>query len=145
DLHQAFAGVKSPAGLFRIAAYGLDVTRKIRRVDLRLEAGQDVLAERPDNALMLRQGGDDLRRRKRRMQEEADLVPVPAFAQRLRQREEMIVVHPDDVVWPQNLVQFIGEMLVDAQVAAEVTAREFRKIEPVMQDRPQHAVGEAVV
>src|SRR5690606_30723491 len=62
-----------------------------------------------------------------------------------RQREEMIVVHPDDVVWPQNLVQFIGEMLVDAQIAAEVTAREFRKIEPVMQDRPQHAVGEAVV
>ena len=36
-------------------------------------------------------------------------------------------------------------MFVDAEIAAEIAAREFRKIEPVMQDRPQHAVGEAVV
>ena len=38
-----------------------------------------------------------------------------------------------------------GEEFVDAKIAAEIAAREFGKVEPVMQDRPQHAVGEAVV
>ena len=45
----------------------------------------------------------------------------------------------------QQLFQIAGEIFVDAEIAGEIAAREFREIEPVMQDRPQHAVGEAVV
>ena len=41
--------------------------------------------------------------------------------------------------------QAFGEKFVDAEIAAEIAAREFGKVEPVMQNRPQHAVGEAVV
>ena len=42
-------------------------------------------------------------------------------------------------------MQPVGEHLVDPQIAGHVAAGEFRQIEPVMQDRPQHPVGEAVV
>src|SRR5215831_20065457 len=36
-------------------------------------------------------------------------------------------------------------MRVDTAIAAEIAARKLRQIEPVVQDRPQHAIGEAVV
>ena len=45
----------------------------------------------------------------------------------------------------EQLLQIAREEFVDAEIAAEIAAREFGEIEPVMQDRPQHAVGEAVV
>ena len=94
---------------------------------------------------MMRQRRHDFRRRERNVQEKTDLVLVAALAQRLGEGQEMIIVHPDHVVRQQHLLQFIGEMIVDAQIAGQIAAREFREIEPVMQDRPQHAVGEAVV
>jgi hypothetical protein len=37
-------------------------------------------------------------------------------------------MNPDNVVGLQNLVQFRSEALVDPHIAAEITAREFRKI-----------------
>ena len=39
------------------------------------------------------------------MQEKADAVVVTAVAQHLGKRNEMIVVHPDDVVGLQQIVQ----------------------------------------
>ena len=68
-----------------------------------------------------------------------------ALPQRLGQRHEVVIVHPDDVVGLQHLVEFGGEMLIDAEIAAEVAAGEFRQVQPVMEDGPQHPVGEAVV
>ena len=94
---------------------------------------------------MVGQRGENFGRRKRDMQEKADAVAVTAVAQHFCKRNEMIVVHPDDVVGLQQIVQLVGEMRVDAPVAAEIAARKFREIEPVVQDRPQHLIGEAVV
>ena len=54
-------------------------------------------------------------------------------------------MHPHDVVGSEQRLQAPGEKFVDAKVAAEIAAREFGKVEPVMQDRPQHPIGEAVV
>ena len=69
-----------------------------------------------------------------------------ALAQRLGERHQMIVVHPDRLVMAAgNSCNWSANMLVDAQIARQVAAGEFRQIEPVMQDRPQHPVGEAVV
>ncbi len=79
------------------------------------------------------------------MDKKSDLVDVAALAQRLRQRHQMIIMHPDHVVGPEQLLQMSGEEFIDAKIAAEIAAREFGQVEPVMQDRPQHAVGEAVV
>ena len=79
------------------------------------------------------------------MDEETDLVAVPAVAQRLGQRNQMIVVHPYDVVGFQQCFEVTGEILVYPEIAAEIASREFGEIEPIMQDRPQHTVGKAVV
>ena len=79
------------------------------------------------------------------MKEESDLVLVPALAQRLGQRHQVIVVHPDYVVGTQQLFQIFGEEFVDAEIATEIAAREFGEVEPVMQNRPQHAVSETVI
>src|SRR3954452_4056770 len=54
-------------------------------------------------------------------------------------------MHPDYIVGPNDLVQFVGEMLVDTQIAGEIAARKLGEIEAVVQNRPEHAVGEAVV
>ena len=94
---------------------------------------------------MVGQRGENLGRRKWNMQEEADPVAVTAVAQHFCQRDEMIVVHPDDVVGLQQAVQLVGKMCVDAPIAAEIAARKLREVEAVVQDRPQHPIGEAVV
>ena len=57
----------------------------------------------------------------------------------------VVVVDPDQVILGDDLFEFGGEMIVDAEIAAEIAPGEFRQIETIMQDRPQHAVGEAVV
>ena len=57
----------------------------------------------------------------------------------------MIVVHPDDVVGLQQIVQLIRKMRVDAPIAAEIAARKLREVEAIVQNRPQHPIGEAVV
>ena len=126
-------------------AFAREIAGEVEGVVAGLEADQVVFAERRDQPLVVRQRGEHLRRRTGNVQEKADAVLVPARAQRLRERDQVIVVHPDDVVGPQQLVELAREMLVDAHVAGQIAAREFREIEPVMQDRPQHAVGEAVV
>jgi hypothetical protein len=36
-------------------------------------------------------------------------------------------------------------MLVDAHVAGEIAAGIFGEIQPIVQDRPQHSIGKAVV
>ena len=42
-------------------------------------------------------------------------------------------------------MQFRGEVPIDPHIAAEIAAREFRQIQPIMQDGPEHLVGVAVV
>jgi hypothetical protein len=70
---------------------------------------------------------------------------MAALAQRLGERHQVIVVHPDQIVGLEQLVQLPGEGVVDPQVAAEIAMREFRALELVVQDRPQHAIGKSVV
>ena len=36
-------------------------------------------------------------------------------------------------------------MLVHAEIAGEIAAGEFRQVDPIVQNRPQHPIGEAVV
>ena len=48
----------------------------------------------------------------------------PARPQRLGQRDQVIIMHPDDVVGLQHLGQLVGEMLIDPQIAAMRSRRE---------------------
>ncbi|MNZ96173.1 hypothetical protein D3C78_1153550 [compost metagenome] len=91
------------------------------------------------------QGGQQVRRWHRDVQEEADAVVVAACAQRLGKRDQVVVVDPEDVVGFEERAEAFGEEFVDPLVAAEIGLVELGEIDPVVQDRPQHAVGEAVV
>src|SRR3989304_1230649 len=79
------------------------------------------------------------------MQKKTNLVAVATITQRLGERNEMIVMYPDNVVGLQDFIQLGGKMGVNPYVAAQIAEREFRQVEPVVQDRPEHPVGEAVV
>ena len=74
-----------------------------------------------------------------------DPVRVPALAQRRGEGDQVIVVDPNNVVGPKQPVQRAFEVVIDAEITAQIAAREFGEVEPTMQDRSQHAVGEAVV
>src|SRR4249920_3982512 len=57
----------------------------------------------------------------------------------------MIIVHPHDVVGPQQCFKMSGEILIDPEITTEVATGEFGEIKPIVQNRPQHSIGEAVV
>ena len=118
---------------------------EIVAIVFRLEADQIVIGEAAEDFPVVRQGLQNVRRRAGRVEEKADRVAMAARAQLASQQHQMIVVHPDDVVLVEQRAQSIGEHAVDAHVAAGVGARVFLQVDPVVKDRPQHAVGEAVV
>ncbi|MGC2080839.1 MAG: EF-hand domain-containing protein [Xanthobacteraceae bacterium] len=51
------------------------------------------------------------------MKEKADAILVPAFAQRLGERHQVIIMHPDEVIWPEHFMQLSREVIVDTQIA----------------------------
>src|SRR5215472_11370233 len=57
----------------------------------------------------------------------------------------MIIVHPYDIIGLQQLFQMGSEILIDADIPTKVAPRKFGKVEPIMQNRPQHAIGESIV
>src|SRR4029077_6216768 len=70
---------------------------------------------------------------------------MAARTQFASQQHEVIIVYPDDVIFSEQRAQAVGEHAVDADIAAGVSTRVLLQIDPVMKDRPQHAVGETVV
>ena len=91
-------------------------------MDIRLKSHNVVGAEILQKFSPLRQcreyaGGD-----KRNMQEEARSVGEPQFPQRSRQRDEMIVMHPDQIVRTQQLRERMCERPIDAAVSVQMLA-----------------------
>lgn len=74
------------------------------------------------------------------MQEEADRIRAAHRAQFGGERNELVVVHPDDVVGTQQRAQLAREQLVDAAITVREAPVELREIEPVVKYRPQHVV-----
>lgn len=87
----------------------------------------------------------DERRRHRYVQEKADRVAASHRAQLGRERNEMVVVHPDDVVGLEQRKQTLREELIHAAIAARESHVELREIEPVMEHRPQNVIGVAEI
>ena len=94
---------------------------------------------------MVGQGLQDVRGRTRRVKEKSDGVAMAARTQFPSKQHEMIIVHPDDVIFPEQRAQAVSEHAVDTDIPAGVSAGIFLQIDPVVKDRPQHAVGETVV
>ncbi len=66
-------------------------------------------------------------------------------AQPFAERQEVIILHPDDVVLLDQRKEAVRELLVDAFIAATEFILIFGKVDAVVKERPQRAVGIAVV
>ncbi len=91
------------------------------------------------------QGAQHLGCWKRNVQEQADPVGHPEPAERRCERQEVIVVDPDQIVGPQELREPPSEGLVDRPIGLELGPAEADQPEPVMAERPERPVGEALV
>ena len=129
----------------RLRAQRRQVMGEVVAIVVGLEADQVVMDEAAEDLLVVGHRRQDVGRRAGNVEEEADRVDAAARPEFAGERHQMIVVHPDDVVVLDDRVELIGEQAVDAHVAALVGARIFLQVDPVVQDRPQHPVGEAVV
>ena len=122
-----------------------EVAAEVRGVALGLEADEVEGAEAAGEPLVLRQRGEDLGRRERDVQEEAH-PPFPARGAQLgAHQQEVVVVHPDDVVGTGELRQQPGEAAVDRLVGGELGLVEVREVDAVVEHRPERAVGVAEV
>src|SRR5262249_40397645 len=63
----------------------------------------------------------------------------------VRDRDQVIVVNPDQIIILDDLFELGGEMIVDPEIAAEVAARKLCQVQPIMENRPQHPIGETVI
>ena len=122
-----------------------EIATEVRGVAVGLEADEVEGAEAAGQALVLGEGGEDLRCREGDVQEEAHL-PVPARgAQLLAHQQEVVVVHPDDVVRPGQLGEEPAEAAVDPLVGLELGVVEVSEIDAIVEDRPEGAVGVAEI
>ena len=110
-----------------------------------LEADQVVCVQGRHQALVVGHGHQQVGRGHRHVQEEPDPAVDPAFAQQRCQRDQVVVVDPDDVVRAQPRRQLVGEQRVDPAVALAGGAVVVDQVQAEVQQRPQRAVGEPVV
>ncbi len=99
----------------------------------------------PDEFLRLGQRGKQPARRPRRVEEESHAVVDTALAQLRAERDHVIVLHPHGVVGLDQRLHGVGEPLVGAAVSVGEIALELGEVDPVVEQRPQRAVGVAVV
>ena len=79
------------------------------------------------------------------MQEEADAAADATLAQQCAKRDQVIVVDPDDVILAQQGRELVGEQCVDLVVGLAGGTVVVDQIQAEVQQRPQRAVGKAVV
>ncbi|MNU89778.1 hypothetical protein D3C71_796280 [compost metagenome] len=114
-------------------------------IALGLEADQIVGIQAGEQAQVVRHGLQQVGRGHRHVQEEADPAADATLAQQRGQRDQVVIVDPDDVVFAQQRGQLFGEQRVDPAVGFAGGAVVVHQVQAEVQQRPQGAVGEAVV
>ena len=128
------------------AAEMLDgVAGEVLAVAHRLEADQVVGEEGARELLVMRQRREDLGRREGDVEEEADRVGHLPLAQIGGERDELVVVHPDRVVGVEERRDLLGEAPVDGEIGRFRAGAQIGEVEPVVEERPEAAVGEAEI
>ena len=79
------------------------------------------------------------------MQEKPDPIGMASPPQRVRNRDEVIVVDPDQIIIFDDFLEFCRKMIIDPEIPAEIPKRKLGKVKPIMQYRPQHPIGEPVI
>src|SRR5690606_17797641 len=71
------------------------------------------------------------------MQEEADAVGNAEIAQFCSQRDEMVVVNPDEVIRLDHRQEMLCKQAIDPEISRHVLARVINKIKPIVAERPE--------
>ena len=79
------------------------------------------------------------------MKEKARSPVTPGVLQDFGEKEEVVILDPDEVILRCLGGNHIGELPVYGFVGGKIVTVENRKIEPVVHDRPENAVGVAKV
>ena len=110
-----------------------------------LEADQVGAEQSLEDLAAPRQLAEELGGRERDVEVEADPQVGAELAQHLRHQLELVVLHPDGGALGGDLGGRLGEALVDRDVGVPPLAVELRLGDEVVVERPQGAVGEALV
>jgi hypothetical protein len=111
----------------------------------RVEA-DEVRPEDPlEHLLAPRQDPQDLRRRKRDVEEKPDGGGGQARSDHSRHEHELVVVDPDEVARLPHARDEVGKLLVDCAVHVPLLRVRGNAVEQVVEEGPEHRVGEAVV
>src|SRR6516164_2918325 len=94
---------------------------------------------------MVRQRRQDFRRGKWNVQEKPDPIATPAAAQRVRDRYQVVVMGPDQIIVLDDLFKLGREVIIDLEISTEISACELGEVQSIMQDWPQHSIGKAPV
>ena len=122
-----------------------EVVLQRAQVALRVHAHQVVRGQRFEQLAVAGEGDQQARGRQRRVQEEPDPVFHALFAQHRGQRNQVVVVYPDDVVLADELRHALGEHAIHPKIAFEVIATVIDQVAAIVEQRPQRAIGEAAV
>jgi len=79
------------------------------------------------------------------VEEKPDPVGMASPPQGVGDRDQVIVVDPDQIVIRDDFLEFGRKVIVDPEISAEVPPRKLGEVQPIMQDRPQHPIGETVI
>ena len=136
NTHCPLVGLKGICASLLQVALAFEIAREVGRVALGLKADQVICGQLRDKPFVVGQGREDLRRGKRDVQEKSDSISMAAVAKHLGERNEMIIVHPDNIVGAQPISDLISKMHADASITAQIAAGKFCNVEAVMEDRP---------
>jgi hypothetical protein len=118
-----------------------EVLRGTRALEPDHVSAEQALQDLPSPWQLLEQLG----RRERDVQEEADPQVRPELTQHLRHQLELVVLDPDQGTLLGDLGGPFGEALVDPPIGVPPVAMELRMSDHVVVERPQGRVGEALV
>ena len=69
---------------------------------------------------------------------------MAARAQFTRESHQVVIVHPDDVVLVHQRAQVVRIQLIYAHVPARLGTGVLLEVDPAVENRPEHAIGEPV-
>ncbi len=118
-----------------------DTSKKGAHAVFGLEADEVVGAQRLHHRFVARQRDQHLRRRERRVEEETDAVGDAELAQLLTEWDQMVVMHPDEIIGLDQGCEYFGEAPIDIGIDARRIAPIFHQAEAEMKERPQRPVG----
>ncbi|VTQ83918.1 Uncharacterised protein [Stenotrophomonas maltophilia] len=142
----------APAGCFQLAVVEYAATAEQAQVGLEtigvalgLEADQIVGVQRGEQSQVVGHRLQQVGRRHRDVQEKADAAADAALAQQCAERDQVVVVDPDDVILSQQWRELVGEQRIDLVVGLAGAAVVVDQVQPEVQQWPQRAVGETIV